>query len=81
MNLLAAIGALSQMPRLLQRVVPPEQNFDSGSYTGMFRYSVTKNNFFTNYLSPTIIMAITWLLIWILIFKKSTIARWHVLLL
>ena len=30
------------MPRLLQRVVPPEQNFDS-SYTGMFRYRVTKN--------------------------------------
>lgn len=38
-NLLAAIGCLSQFPRLLERVVPPEQTFDtSNGYCGMFKY-------------------------------------------
>lgn len=35
-SLLAALGSLSQMPRLLQRIAPPEQNFDAG-YCGMFK--------------------------------------------
>ncbi|CRL06200.1 CLUMA_CG019066, isoform A, partial [Clunio marinus] len=35
-SLLAALGSLSQMPRLLQRIAPPEQNFDS-NYCGMFK--------------------------------------------
>lgn len=35
-SLLAALGSLSQMPRLLQRIAPPEQNFDS-TYCGMFK--------------------------------------------
>lgn len=37
-NLLAAIGCLSQFPRLLERVAPPEQTFDTAAgYSGMFR--------------------------------------------
>lgn len=37
-NLLAAIGCLSQFPRLLERVAPPEQTFDtSNGYCGMFK--------------------------------------------
>lgn len=35
-SLLAALGSLNQMPRLLQRIAPPEQNFDS-NYCGMFK--------------------------------------------
>ncbi|XP_055372292.1 calpain-11-like isoform X2 [Condylostylus longicornis] len=38
-NLLAAIGCLSQFPRLMERVVPPEQSFDAANgYCGMFRF-------------------------------------------
>ncbi|XP_037917087.1 calpain-11-like isoform X2 [Hermetia illucens] len=38
-NLLAAIGCLSQFPRLLERVAPPDQTFDAASgYNGMFRF-------------------------------------------
>lgn len=36
-SLLAALFSLSQMPRLLQRIAPPEQNFDS-NYCGMFKW-------------------------------------------
>lgn len=37
-NLLAAIGCLSQFPRLLERVAPPEQTFDAANgYCGMFK--------------------------------------------
>lgn len=37
-SLLAALGCLSQMPRLLERVAPPEQTFDTSSgYNGMFK--------------------------------------------
>jgi hypothetical protein len=37
-SLLAAIGCLSQMPRLLERVAPPEQTFDAANgYTGLFK--------------------------------------------
>ncbi|KXJ74056.1 hypothetical protein RP20_CCG014457 [Aedes albopictus] len=37
-SLLAALGCLSQLPRLLERVVPPEQTFDtSNGYCGMFK--------------------------------------------
>lgn len=37
-SLLAALGCLSQMPRLLERVVPPEQSFEiSNGYNGMFK--------------------------------------------
>lgn len=41
-NLLAAISCLSQFPRLLERVAPPDQSFDAvNGYCGMFRYSTT----------------------------------------
>ncbi|EDO63309.1 AGAP012266-PA [Anopheles gambiae str. PEST] len=37
-SLLAALGCLSQLPRLLERVVPPEQTFDTANgYCGMFK--------------------------------------------
>ncbi|ETN65399.1 hypothetical protein AND_002833 [Anopheles darlingi] len=37
-SLLAALGCLSQLPRLLERVVPPEQTFDAANgYCGMFK--------------------------------------------
>ncbi|XP_062564473.1 calpain-11-like [Armigeres subalbatus] len=38
-SLTAALGCLSQLPRLLERVVPPEQTFDtSNGYCGMFKF-------------------------------------------
>ncbi|XP_049540298.1 calpain-11-like isoform X2 [Anopheles darlingi] len=38
-SLLAALGCLSQLPRLLERVVPPEQTFDAANgYCGMFKF-------------------------------------------
>uniref|UniRef100_A0A182Y1U9 Uncharacterized protein n=1 Tax=Anopheles stephensi TaxID=30069 RepID=A0A182Y1U9_ANOST len=38
-SLLAALGCLSQLPRLLERVVPPEQTFDTANgYCGMFKF-------------------------------------------
>lgn len=37
--LLAAIGCLSQFPKLLERVAPSDQTFDAANgYTGMFRW-------------------------------------------
>lgn len=43
-NLMAAIGCLSQFPRLLERVVPPDQTFDvSNGYCGMFKYVINMN--------------------------------------
>lgn len=37
-SLLAALGCLSHMPRLLDRVAPPEQTFDAANgYCGMFK--------------------------------------------
>lgn len=37
-NLMAAIGCLSQFPRLFERVAPPEQTFDAANgYCGMFK--------------------------------------------
>lgn len=37
-SLLAALGCLSQMPRLLERVAPPDQSFEiSNGYNGMFK--------------------------------------------
>ncbi|XP_063697181.1 calpain-11-like [Culicoides brevitarsis] len=38
-SLVAALGCLSQMPRLLERVAPPEQTFDTANgYCGMFKF-------------------------------------------
>ncbi|XP_026472325.1 calpain-11-like isoform X2 [Ctenocephalides felis] len=38
-NLLGAIGVLAQLPRLLDRVIPPGQSFDPAQgYCGMFRF-------------------------------------------
>lgn len=37
-NLLAAIGCLSQFPKLLERVAPSDQTFDAANgYCGMFK--------------------------------------------
>lgn len=38
--LLAAISSLTLTPRFLDRVVPPDQSFDSGNYCGLFRWVV-----------------------------------------
>nr|CAD7592763.1 unnamed protein product [Timema genevievae] len=35
--LLAAVSSLTLTPRFLDRVVPPEQNFDNTTYCGLFR--------------------------------------------
>lgn len=38
-SLLAAIGCLSQFPKLLERVAPPDQSFDAvNGYCGLFKY-------------------------------------------
>jgi len=37
--LLAAISSLTLTPRFLDRVIPPDQNFDSATYCGLFRYN------------------------------------------
>ncbi len=45
-SLLAAIGCLSQFPKLLERVAPPDQSFDAvNGYCGMFKY-VAISHFF-----------------------------------
>ena len=36
--LLAAVSALTLTPKFLERVVPPDQSFDSPQYCGLFRY-------------------------------------------
>ncbi|XP_063243850.1 calpain-1 catalytic subunit-like [Bacillus rossius redtenbacheri] len=36
--LLAAVSSLTLTPRLLDRVVPPDQGFDPASYCGLFRF-------------------------------------------
>nr|CAD7397272.1 unnamed protein product [Timema cristinae] len=36
--LLAAVSSLTLTPRFLDRVVPPEQNFDNTTYCGLFRF-------------------------------------------
>lgn len=36
--LLAAVASLSLTPRFLERVVPPDQGFEPGSYCGLFRF-------------------------------------------
>ena len=35
--LLAAISSLTLTPRFLDRVIPPDQNFDPATYCGLFR--------------------------------------------
>jgi hypothetical protein len=37
--LLAAISSLTLTPRFLDRVIPPDQNFDPATYCGLFRYN------------------------------------------
>nr|CAD7257057.1 unnamed protein product [Timema shepardi] len=37
--LLAAVSSLTLTPRFLDRVVPPEQNFDNTTYCGLFSHS------------------------------------------